>query len=394
MAKIGISFIHFQRSVLVLGVMIACTNSHAQSSAGGTPEVGGDIGTTLDSQAFKDEVQRQKEQNSGVVKSINQESIANAQRALPQFNQFGGELKYGTHKTVSSDGEKIVSMIRSLTTDSLKEHATALRRLQELSDRGIPEAQNFVGFAAEYGLYGARVDVNRAIQFYGAAASSGYQPAIYNLALAAAYGKNGHADLGRAAGLLDKAATKGPESSLRVCGFASFLNYRRGDQQAALDFSKGCPSPLTALPLALTNNAGTAEQRIESLRKSIATGVDDGFELLESVTRPTASSDIQFNYCKYYLINRYRTAVKVDRLHEDALRCYEQYAPHVADHNVEVSRREQIVPGIISFVPTEITVLQAMRKSNRFHFKWSVPYLPFPQQDVDLFEPLITGVKS
>ena len=52
-------------------------------------------------------------------------------------------------------------------------------------------------------------------------------------------------------------------------------------------------------------------------------------------------------------------------------------------------RRSQAVASITGFVPAEIAALEAMRKSNHFHYAWSVPYLPFTQQDVNLFEPLM-----
>jgi hypothetical protein len=45
--------------------------------------------------------------------------------------------------------------------------------------------------------------------------------------------------------------------------------------------------------------------------------------------------------------------------------------------------------GVAGFVGPELAALDTMRRSNRFHFGWSVPYLPFTQGDVDMFEPLM-----
>jgi len=56
--------------------------------------------------------------------------------------------------------------------------------------------------------------------------------------------------------------------------------------------------------------------------------------------------------------------------------------------------RDQVIAGVAAFVPTEISTLASMRRSNHFHYGWSVPYLPFGQQEVNLFEALMPKGKQ
>lgn len=377
-------------AVTAVTLALSAVSAIAQSA---TPN---NFSAILDTPAFNDQVEQSKRQNANTLSAITPEFLAQTISNLPKIGQMGREMRFGRHKTVSQDGEKIIDLIQvaASASRSPKERTEALRTLQELSQRKVPEAVNFIGFVNEYGLFGARKEMRTALQYYRAAAAAGYQPALYNLALAEAYGKQGRQDLAQAAQYIANAFSYGEEASSRVCGFGSFINYRRGDLQAALRFTKGCNSPLIALPMALADRTQSQEKRIDGLRKSIATGADDGFELLERITRDTAGKDDQFNFCKYSLLNRYRITEKYDHLQGDAARCYEQYASKLKDQNKETSRRQLIIPGIASFVSTEIVALKDMRKSNHFHYSWSVPYLPFAQQDVDLFTPVFPGAKS
>ena len=343
----------------------------------------------MDSKEFGQEVVRVQNQNRLVSKSVTQEVVDNTRKMLPKFNDVGSELKFGAHNTVSKDGEKVIIIIRNLTSGSEADRQANLKKLTELSSEGVPEAMNFIGFAEEYGLFGAHVNVPKAIQFYKAAAAANYQPAIYNLALASAYGKDARADMRAATMYIQKAAMISPDSSFRVCGFGSFLNYRQGNQSVALRFASGCPSPLAGLPQALSTNTGTFEQRIEALRKSIATGVDDGLPLLAKLAEQQKKNDGQYIYCKYSLVQKYWYRNNTEHLKTDALECFNKNTLPTDNKNSDIARRDQAIPGIVAFVPTEISALQSLRKSNHFHFSWSVPYLPFPQSEVDLFEPLI-----
>ena len=303
--------------------------------------------------------------------------------------QLGAELRYGKHNVVSGDGERGVGLIRSVANSKGRERDETLSALKTLSDKQVPEALTFVGFAAEHGAFGANLDMTRALQFYRAAAASGYQPAIYNLALASAYGRGEPRDFSLAASLLEQAAALGADSSGRVCGMGAFVNFRRGSKTNALQFARGCGSPLAALPVERAEITPPTPQRLENLRKAVATGTDDAYQVLEQATYRNAIDDRQSTYCKYVLVNRYRVAGRVGAVHEDAQKCLDTVATRAGRSNVDVRARDQALAGITSFVPAELAALDRLRKSNHFHYGASVPYLPFSQQETDLFESVL-----
>ena len=382
----NIVILHTAQSVLAT-LTLCVTGALGQPTPldGAASDSVGFAGKLFESERFKDEARRLNAQNSVIPKSISDSLAEAARRSLPRLNDFGTALRFGQHNVVSSDGEGIIALIHQLLTSPVKARPALLARIQAFSQKGYPEAQTFVGFAIEHGLFGARQDLDQAIQFYRAAAAARYQPAIYNLALIEAYGKSGKPNLNEAAGLIQRAAMAGAENSFRVCGFGAFINYRRGDQQTALNYGVGCESPLTYLPLIVAPSDKTVAERTDMLRKSIATGLNDGFALLEQITHETAANDKQFFYCKYMLLNKYRHS-RSD-LRESAAKCYDQYAKKSGNAGVDGAQREMAIPGIAGFVPGEFDALQAMRKANHFHYAWSVPYLPFSQQDVDLYLP-------
>jgi hypothetical protein len=93
-------------------------------------------------------------------------------------------------------------------------------------------------------------------------------------------------------------------------------------------------------------------------------------------------------------VNRYRISLLANTLRNDAVRCYQQSGNTPTDATQALLRYNTVVPGIIGFVPTEVRALAQERASNHFHYGWSVPYLPFRQQDVDLFEPFVSHTKQ
>lgn len=351
----------------------------------------GRISEVLDSPAFSAAVSDLQRQNQAVVNSVNDDAVADAKKSLPRWNELGGTLKYGTHNVRSADGEKVIGMIRSAVTAHGKEREDVLHALDGMSAAGMPEAVNFMGFLSEYGLFGTRKDVAKAMRFYQGAAGRNYQPAVFNLGIAAAYGKLGAPARADAVGLMDQAAGIAEDTSARVCGFGAFLHYRHNDQGKALKAARGCLSPLAGLPLALWHRPMELPKQIEVLRHSVATGVDDGYGLLEQVTRPSAIHDAQLNFCKYYLVNRYRNTGHRDQLKNDALECVSRFAAK-SGHPLDAASQDSALRGLVGAVTMEIESLQAMRQSNHFHYAWSVPYLPFTQQDVDLFEPIMKEV--
>jgi hypothetical protein len=308
--------------------------------------------------------------------------------------KFGSELRYGKPNVVSEDGERIVMLIRSMSTATGGRRAPILAELVSLSNKGVPEAENFVGFAAEYGAFGATRDMRRALAFYRAAADQGYQPALYNLALASAYGRGGPADFAVATQYLERAASVAPESSNRICGIGSFLAYRQGKEEKGLQFAKDCRSALAIFPVERAEVTGPTPQRLESMRHAVATGSGDGYQLLAASTSRTAPGDRQFLGCKYALVNRYRqSAPRPEELRDLATRCVDdslaRAARGVGQAGVDAMVRSQGVAGVSGFVPAEIASLNRLRGSNHFHYGASVPYLPFAQQDADLFESVL-----
>jgi TPR repeat protein len=207
--------------------------------------------STFNSDVFKGFVKSYRQQNVGVVNSIDAAAVAQAKSALPKATEVGTQLKYGTHNVVSSDGETYVTWMIEAASAKPAERQALLGKLTDLAARRSPEAMTFQGFIAEYGLFGAPRNVARALDWYRAAAAMNYQPALYNLALAAAYGKGQAADLNTAGALVAQAAQIAPEASYRVCGFGAFIAYRRGDRA-------GC----TVCAGLLVGSRGTAESAL------------------------------------------------------------------------------------------------------------------------------------
>lgn len=333
-------------------------------------------------------IQTQKIQNAVVVNSVGANAINKARAALPRFSHLGEQLKYGTHVVVSAKGEEIVSLIRSLTRGQAPERDRTLRQLQALSQQGLPEAQHFLGFAFEYGLFGAAQDRHKAMQYYQAAAAVHYQPAIYNLALIAAYGRSGNKDDESARAMARRAYGLGFESSARVCGLASFLNYRAGFLDIAQKTAQHCMSPLAHFALA-SHETQTLHKRVSLLRDTLATGIDDAYALIARIAKQEMTTDNNYTFCKYLLVQRYRNKTVFPGLQEAAARCVDQTGRFSHSNANNRVLRDQVIAGVAAFVPTEISTLASMRQSNRFHYGWSVPYLPFGQQEVNLFEALM-----
>lgn len=387
----------FRRPIATWSTMILLAllsrSACAQDEPTTPASVKGFAESTFNSALFKGIVSSYHAQNAAVVNSVNDIAIAQAKAALPQSSEIGNKLRYGTHNVVSNDGETIVMWMISLTTANGADREKFLAKLRDLAARHNPEALTFMGFVSEYGLFGAPKNESNAIDLYRAAAAFNYQPAIYNLAVASAYGKDGRADINNAVALISQASAIAPDASYRVCGFGAFLSYRQGNRQEAIRYTQSCWSDLASIPKALYDDQVTPTQRVMLLRNSIATGIDDGYPLLEQVTHD-AGSEPQYLACKYMLVNRYHSSLNGNTLKDDAVKCYQQSAPPLSDPKMKLVRLDTVVPGIIGFVPTEIRVLAKLRASNHFHYAWSVPFLPFRQQDVDLFEPFVSHTKQ
>lgn len=379
--------------LLAISCVTADGFAFAQQKPSDKTDVNSFAEQTFNSEAFKGYVSSYQQQNSAVINSITSSAVSKAQGALPKVMEYGSRLRYGEHNVVTNDGETIVSWMIQLTGADANRRKEFLSKLAELAARRNPEALTFSGFVAEYGLFGEPKNLQRALSLYRSAAEQNYQPAIYNLALAAAYGKGQAVDPASAAALIDKAAAIATDGSFRVCGFGAFLSYRRGDSERSARYSRNCFSALANIPKALYDERTTAPQRIGLLRESIATGIDDGYALLERVSHE-AGPDPQYTSCKYKLLNCYRNMPRKDGLLDEAKKCYQQSAPVGTDPREVAQRMSSAVQGIAGFVPSELSALQKLRAGNRFHYAWSVPYLPFRQQDVDAFLPFVAHTKQ
>lgn len=351
----------------------------------------GAIDAALNSQALKNETKNQEQTNQSVVANTTPSVVEQMSSKLPILARIGGQLKYGEHIVISREGSEIIDLIRSLITNPQNEQRAAIARLQEFAMEGKPEAVHFLGFCFEHGLYGAPKNLEQALKYYQRAASQNYQPSLYNLGLIAAYGKSGNApDPEKGLAWMAKAMTLANDTSGRVCGLASLLAFRTNRNPEALRFSRGCNSALAHIPRASLGDNESLPNRVAWLRDSIATGADDGYSLLVKISKPLMKTDNNFTFCKYALINRhYRSAVP-SNIKEEAARCFDQLSKSVGGNAVWATQREQIIAGVASFVPMEIETLKNMRRSNKFHYSWTVPYLPFAQVETELFEPLLT----
>lgn len=346
----------------------------------------------LDSPAFAAQVQQQQSSNAQALKAADPTVIDSIRSKLPRFKDTGNQLKFGRHVTISGDGDETIELIRkAASTSSAQVRIPLLARIQSLAQNRVPEALNILGFLIETGSLGATRDLQKAAQYYKASASAGYQPAVYNLALLAAYGRLGPPDFSAALMQLDKANAIGPEDSYRVCGMASFIAFRQGQLQAAARYGAGCGSSLTHLSKATSDTKfETLHKRVELLRDSLATGANDAFPLLATITQAHAKNDPDQLYCKYMLVNLFRDKTDLKPVRSLADRCLSPSEDATTGSpKPNTLGRSQMVSGVAGFVPVELDHIKKMRQSNRFHYSWSVPYLPFGQQEVDIFERVI-----
>lgn len=303
------------------------------------------------------------------------------------LERLGATLRFdGKYASVSAQGLEVIALIRQVPARKGKELNDVLARLLKFSQQGVPEAQNFCGFVYEYGLFGASSDIARARRHYEAAAARRYQPSFFNLANMAYFGKGQPRDPMQGYDLVRQAMSIGDETSSRVCGLASYIAYKNGEREAAGRYSVSCYSALANIPVAVYGTQMPLARRMTLLRDSISTGATDGYQMLEEITR-TPGPDKTFLHCKYQLVNRIRP--DPDRYDVNAL-ARACYAGEVAKDRDQSDDRA--IRGIASFAVTESRSLAQLGHADRFHYTWSVPYLPFTQADVDLFTPIMKGV--
>jgi len=372
-------------ALLLLGP-VACARQQPGAMPPATPEMqwGRDL---LGSGRMEQMAGALAHAHKAAQESVDAPTIARIRSTLPSLEQFGNALKYGNAVVVSSRGPEVVILIRAVPMRQGKDRSDVLAKLLDFSRQGVPEAQNFSGFICEYGLFGTPRDLKRARDYYTAAAAHRYQPALLNLANMAYFGKGQPSDPGAARELIHQAIGIGPEASSRVCGLASFIEYRRGDEQSALRLARFCYSGLAHVPKAAYDTELPLAQRIKMLRDSIGTGAPDGYRWLETITR-RAGPDPDYLYCKYRLVNQMRE--KPGRVDIEALAkaCYANSTRMPGGGPADAA-----IKSIVSFVMAEQRALERLRQANHSHPSWSVPYLPFGQGDVDLFETVVKDTR-
>ena len=360
----------------------------AQTSA--QSDLKGVVNSVIDSPTLYDTGLTLKNNFKSAADSVGPQEINAAKLNLPQSFQITTNLRgVGQMVITSPRGAEALSLILQLVPPNPATQSKTLASLQQLAAAGVPEAENFMGYVFEYGLFGAVKDVRRAQQFYLAASQQGYGTATYNLATIRFFAKGGEKqDVRLAQKLASTAADSTSEASYRVCGLASFVNYRVHDNKSAL-YAQNCGSALAGLGRVAYTKDGTQEDRIKWLQESLSTGANDGFgALLQLATK--APQDGSLMYCHYSLLNQYQNNADITGLKEQATRCY-LTSKTVPDLNTptEKATREQRITGLTGVVQQELATIKTKRASNKFSYSLSVPYLPFHQRDVDAWSKLM-----
>jgi hypothetical protein len=294
-------------------------------------------------------------------------------------------LVHGRHVVVSAGGGDTIAAMLELARAPAERRPALLRTMINALNDGQPEAQVALGWLSELGLYGVPQDINKAVRLYQAAAAQQYQPAIYNLALLQAYGRTGGSpNPADALQRLSQAMSLGRESSYRVCSMASFLAFRARRPEDAQRFSDECKTPLGMLPRVAWSKSLPMADRVRFARDSYAAGVDDGIDVIVSITRDVAVTDPQQHYCKYRLLQLWSQVQ--GRLPDAARACYMQVAGLRATDPLTPTQ-QSFISGISGFVPIEREQLRQLRASHRFRHDISVPFLPFSLTDLSAFEP-------
>ena len=346
-------------------------------------------GDLLRSGAVEQKAADQQREAKGIMDSVNDQIVEKTKELIPKLNQLGSGIKYGTHAIVSEHGEEVIWLIHDVATAKPEVQHADLRKLVDFSNDRVPEAMNFMGFMAEHGLLGARKDLRNARRYYEAAAHSQYQPAILNLALMAAYGKGESVDRVKALGLFQNAYAIGGDVSGRVCSLAAFFAYRANLPSLALKYSTGCNTPLGQIPQAAFNDAIPMKKRYQIARDSLSTGINDGYGIIAQLSGNDLDTDTTYTFCKYRLLQdfaQYRAT-----LQDASKRCLIE-VKHLSYDKPLTQEQTMAVKGIAGFVFSENENLTKSRQSNHFHYGWGVPFLPFAQTEVNLFEPLIEKV--
>ncbi|MAF04705.1 hypothetical protein [Herbaspirillum sp.] len=336
------------------------------------------------SQAVDGTAARISQANRASLAQADDSAIAKAKAALPKVSPDLYRGPKSPYFTTSKAGMDVINVIRALPRSSGTKRGELLAQIRSYSDAGLPEAVNFVGFIFEYGLFGAKKDLERALALYSAAGSRGYQPAMYNLANFHFYGKTGSQDLATTLQTVGSAYALGGDTSGRVCGLGAYASFRAGNAADAMRYATGCTSPLAKLPLAAFDQRITSLDRIRMLRETLNTGADDGFPLMHRIAAKDAkvAGDSK---CRYELLARFKLHTPTNGLLNEASACLQRFGGLVSERSAR---------DVANSVDVEVRAIEMARQQNQFHYSWSVPYLPFPTAETGLFLPLINHTQK
>jgi TPR repeat protein len=304
---------------------------------------------------------------------------------LPKAETFVNEIKYPTPITVSPHGRDVVNMIRAVMLRP-GERSVWLDRLQEQASYSVPEALNFMGWVFENAHFNVPRDMSKAVRFYSAAATQGYTPAYYNLALVAAYRRHPEPPESAALPYLSKALAV-QDSSGRVCGMATFLSLRARDTNQAELFAQKCNSPLAILGNYKTTSKAP-DERNSHLRDLAGLGVYDGFAIIAEISRPDAANDPARTHCTHWLAHKVlreaRSNIEPQSQLDSARACLRLNNTKFTNSLDE----QQAVLAVDGNVRTYVANAKKLQAQSKYGAGRSVPYLPFTSVDLELFSPI------
>lgn len=320
-----------------------------------------------------DQINEVRAQNQADLNSVSQDKIDQIRQTLPHdiWTSMASHVAQGKGAMNGGEAGRVaITLIRGLADPKVQ--SRNLNLLRQYAEAKVPEALNFYGYMFEKGLF---MPANpKLAESYYLAAGQQYAPALYNLGLGAFYGRLGQrANPGQAVIYLDRARQLGMDPSGRVCGWDSFVNWRVGNKEGAKTAAFGCGSPLASLGRAMAEN--DPERRLNLYAGFFATGADDAFPEMATYTKKNYK-DLAV---EFYLINQYRwSAEKMDvqRLSKEVARLRNKQKPD----NTDISTASSIRLRVAKYKQT--------KDANKMQFSTAVPYLPFQQGDIDLFNNL------
>ena len=190
----------------------------------------------------------------------------------------------------SEDQSELHMLVNGLRAFSREDFALANRLLGPLADKGVSEAQFYMGMMADAGL-GTTKDVEKAYLWYQAAARGGHPSAQHNLAVAYAQGEGVSSDPDKAIFWWKKAADQGnadAQYNLGIVYAVGKLGVKQNMKVAKMWWQLAAQSgdgmAQYNLGILYANGKGTEKSYCEATRwweKSIENGVSQAGVALE-----------------------------------------------------------------------------------------------------------------